>query len=87
MTKLTTKFFGTELNRISSMEDVACAVKGFCQLATADEISSARKELKMLSTTNPMWYNIINDILWDIELPLGSHAWKNRFRLLNAEFK
>jgi hypothetical protein len=80
-------FFGVPAVQINSLEDAACAVKGFCQLATAEEVSVARKELKMLSTTNPMWYNIINDILWDIELPLGSHAWRNRFKLLNAEFK
>lgn len=82
-----TKFFGIELNRISSLEDAACAVKGFCQLATAEEVSAARKELKKLSTTNPMWYNIINDLLWHTELPLSSHTWKNRFKMLNASLK
>jgi hypothetical protein len=82
-----TKFFGIELNRINSREDAAKAVKLFCQLATAEEVSAARKELKALSEINNNLYEVVNDIIWSIELPLGSHAWRNRFQLLNAEFK
>lgn len=84
METMPTKFFGTDVNRISSVEDAAKAVKAFCQLATPEEVAEAHNELVALATANRAVYDVINKILWSLEFPLGTTEWRNRFSLLNA---
>lgn len=78
------KFFGQALGDIRTPEDARTALYNFCMEATYDEIYVARCELRQLHQHQPEVYDAINTILWSIEFPLDSHAWGNRYLLLNA---
>ena len=78
------KFFGYALADIRTPEDAVEALRNFCVSATHDEIFVARQELRQLRRYQPEVYNAINAILFNLEFPLDTTAWDNRFLLINA---
>ena len=78
------KFFGYALADIRTPEDAVEALRNFCVPATHDEIFVARQELRQLRRYQPEVYNAINAILFNLEFPLDTTAWDNRFLLINA---
>lgn len=76
-------FFGTPVAAIYTEADALNAIRKFCELAPQEVISATANELKVLSQVNRDFYNLINNLLWKVELPLGSYGWHNHFCLLN----
>ena len=86
-TTVPSKFFGVPTRSITTETDAISAIKYFCEAAPAEVIDATAEELKVMSEINHDFYEVVNDLLWKVELPLGSYAWNNRFKLLNAELK
>ena len=82
-----TVFFGVAVSSIRTEEDALNAIKNFCEMAPAEVIEATTDELKTLAEVNYDLYQVINNLIWKTELELGSYAWNNRFRMLNASLK
>ena len=80
-------FFGVPTCSINTEADAIAAIRRFCEMAPVEVVKSTATELKVLSEVNHDFYELINSLLWKVELPLNSVAWNNRFELLNCGLK
>lgn len=76
-------FFGRPTSSIRCEADALAAIAFFCEHADANVISTTAEELRALAEVNPQFYELVNQLIWKVELPLGSYGWKNHFQLLN----